>query len=230
MQLFFSHNINKNMIELSKSESNHCVKVLRKSLNDLVQVIDGCGNLYRGRLVDLNPNKALIEITEVKKNFGVREKYVHIAIAPTKKVDRFEWFVEKVVEIGIDEISLIKCQNSERFKINQERIRKIILSATKQSLKGFLPKLNQIEDFKHFVKKDYGNSRKSIAYLKNEITSTLLDQCKGSSNLVCIGPEGDFTDLEIDCAISNGFYPITLGKSRLRTETAGLVACTLMNI
>jgi len=230
MQLFYSTDISDGKIELSQAESHHCVKVLRKSINDIIMVIDGVGNLYTTKLIDLNSEKNILEIIETQKYYGKRENYLHIAIAPTKSMDRLEWFLEKVVEIGIDEITFIECENSERTKIKIERCKKIILSATKQSLKAFLPILNPLVKFDQFINKNHFEMAKSIGYLGSEKSTFLSDYHDDKqSHLVCIGPEGDFSPAEVQMAINNGFQCISLGDSRLRTETAGVVASTLIN-
>tara|TARA_B110000438_G_scaffold298604_1_gene347160 strand:- start:687 stop:1382 length:696 start_codon:yes stop_codon:yes gene_type:complete len=231
MQLFYSTNISDGKIELSQAESHHCVKVLRKSINDIVMVIDGLGNLYTTKLIDSNSKKNILEITNTQKDYGKRENYLHIAIAPTKSMDRLEWFLEKVVEIGIDEITFIRCENSERTKIKMERCKKIILSATKQSLKAYLPTLNPLVEFDQFFNENHFEMAKSIGYLDNEksiILSGYHDDKQ--SHLVCIGPEGDFSPTEIKMAIKKGFQCISLGDSRLRTETTGVVVSTLINL
>ena len=230
MQLFYSNDISGRKIKLSQSESNHCVKVLRKSINDIVMVIDGVGNLYKTALIDLNPKKSILQIIDIQKDYGKRKNYLHIAIAPTKSMDRLEWFLEKVVEIGIDEVTFIRCNNSERTKIKMERCQKIILSAAKQSLKAFLPTLNPFMDFDQFINQSHCEVTKSIGYKRKEKSIFLSDyHSKGGSHLICIGPEGDFVSEEIQMASNNGFQCISLGESRLRTETAGVVTCTLIN-
>tara|TARA_B110000467_G_scaffold85917_1_gene77568 strand:- start:3660 stop:4355 length:696 start_codon:yes stop_codon:yes gene_type:complete len=230
MQLFYSTNIIDGIIELSKDESHHCVKVLRKSVHDVIMVIDGVGNLYTSKLIDLNSKKTILEITNIHRDFSKRANHLHIAISPTKSMDRLEWFIEKVVEIGIDEISLIQCKNSERTKIKMDRCEKIIMSATKQSLKSFLPRLNPLIQFDEFINKIHIEVAKSIGYLGNQEATLLSDYHYGKkSHLICIGPEGDFSPDEVKIAIENGFEIISLGKSRLRTETAGVVASTLIN-
>ena len=231
MQLFYSTNIFDGRIELSKTESHHCLKVLRKSINDIVMVIDGVGNLYTTKLIDLNPKKTMLEITATQRDYGKRENYLHIAITPTKSMDRLEWFIEKVVEIGIDEVTLIQCKNSERTKIKIERCEKIIMAATKQSLKAFLPTLNPFVKFDQFINENHFEVAKSIGYLGSEKSIFLSDYHENKqSHLVCIGPEGDFSSTEVQMAINNGFQCISLGNSRLRTETAGVVAATLINL
>jgi 16S rRNA (uracil1498-N3)-methyltransferase len=231
MQLFYSTDIIDGRIQLSKTESHHCIRVLRKSVDDIVMVIDGVGNLYTTKLIDLDPQKSILEITDTQKDYGKRRNYIHIAIAPTKSVDRLEWFIEKVVEIGIDAITLIQCKHSERTKIKMERCEKIILSATKQSLKAFLPTLNPLVEFDQFITENHSEVGKSIGYLGSEDSILLSDHHDGKqSHLVCIGPEGDFSTGEVQLAMKNGFQCVTLGDSRLRTETAGVVASTLINL
>ena len=231
MQLFYSTDISDGKIELSQAESHHCVKVLRKSINDIIMVIDGVGNLYTTKLIDLNSEKNILEIIETQKYYGKRENYLHIAIAPTKSMDRLEWFLEKAVEIGIDEITFIECKNSERTKIKMERCEKVILSATKQSLKAFLPTLNPLVKFNQFINENHFEMAKSIGYLGSEKSAFLSDYHDDKqSHLVCIGPEGDFLPTEVQMAIKKGFQCISLGDSRLRTETAGVVASTLINL
>ena len=193
MQLFYSTDISDGKIELPQAEFHHCVKVLRKSINDIVMVIDGVGNLYTTKLIDLNSKKNILEIIDIQKDYGKRENYLHIAIAPTKSMDRLEWFLEKVVEIGIDEITFIKCKNSERTKIKMERCEKVILSATKQSLKAYLPTLNPLVEFDQFFNENHFEMAKSIGYLGSEKSAFLSDYHDDKkSHLVCIGPEGDF--------------------------------------
>ena len=231
MQLFYSTNISNGKIVLSKTESHHCIKVLRKSMDDTIMVVDGVGNLYSTRLIDTNAKASILEITNIQKGFGKRKNYLHIAIAPTKNMDRLEWFLEKGVEIGIDEITFIQCINSERTKINMERCNKIIMSAMKQSLKAYLPKLNLIVGFNDFIKGNHSVEAKSIGFLGTGKSMPITDIHKNkNSHIVCIGPEGDFSIEELQLAKENGFQCSSLGDSRLRTETAGVVASTLINL
>jgi len=231
MQLFYSTDISNSKIILSKSESHHCIKVLRKSISDEIMVVDGVGNLYFTKLIGLNPKKVILEITNIQKEYSKRENYIHIAISPTKSMDRLEWFLEKVVEIGIDELTLIQCMNSERTKIKMERCDKIIMSAMKQSLKAYLPKLNPLVKFNEFISQSHSVQIKSIGFLGIKKSTFITDYHKNkNSHLICIGPEGDFSDSEIQIALANGFRCISLGNSRLRTETAGVVVATLINL
>ena len=231
MQLFYSTDIDGRRIFLSESESRHCIKVLRKQINDNVMVVDGLGNLYSTILVNMDPNNTILEIKDIKKQYGKRTKYLHIAISPTKSMDRLEWFLEKVVELGVDEITFIECNNSERFKVNIARCKKIIISAIKQSVKAYLPKLNDLVKFDKFMIQNHHVNVKSICFLGLE-NSTFISNLHDDkrSHLICIGPEGDFTENEVSLAIKNNFNCISLGNSRLRTETAGVVVATMINL
>ncbi len=230
MQLFYSTIILDDEILLDKQESHHCIRVLRKKMGDKIYVIDGNGPLYTGEIIEVDPKKCVLRIIDKNIEFHNRESYIHIAIAPTKSMDRFSWFLEKAVEIGIDEFSLLITQNSERQKINIDKCKKTIISATKQSLQGKIPIINELINFNEFMQFKHKESAKSIGFIHEEIKSSFADIHHGeSSHLICIGPEGDFSNSEIDLAIENGFSPISLGNTRLRTETAGMVATTLAN-
>jgi 16S rRNA (uracil1498-N3)-methyltransferase len=171
-----------------------------------------------------------VEVTKTIVGFGKRNHYLHLAVAPTKNTDRFEWFLEKATEIGVDEITPILCEHSERKVIKDDRLEKVVISAMKQSLKAYLPKLNPLTPLKDLLNAEF-EGKKFIAHcydldkreLKNELTES-------SSHLVLIGPEGDFSEEEIQLAITQQFIPVSLGESRLRTETAGVVACHTVNL
>lgn len=228
MNLFYEKNIgNQTIISFSKEESNHCVKVRRMKINDLISLIDGKGYLYNAKIIDANHKKCAVEIIG-KKFIEKQKKYkLHIAIAPTKNIDRFEWFVEKAVEIGVDEITPLICRFSERKIIKYERIERIIVSAMKQSLKYYKPVLNPLVDFKEFVK-TAKNDQKFIAYCKADesiASYTLQDEI-----LFLIGPEGGFADFEFDFATKNGYKPLKINEFRLRTETAGVFISSAINI
>ncbi len=229
MQLFYEPNASGDQFILNEEESRHCIKVLRKKVGDKISIIDGKGNFYTCQIIEANPKKCLLKsievISEEQKNF-----YIHIAIAPTKNIDRIEWFVEKAVELGIDEISFLLCQNSERRQLKLERIEKKTISAMKQSLKATLPKLNELQNFDAFIKANNG-SDKFIGFVDMDNPNQLYMQARrGSNYLMLVGPEGDFTIDEVQLAINNGFKKISLGKSRLRTETAGIAACCFLNM
>lgn len=230
MNLFFSTDVNNNQIRLDQDESKHCIKVLRLERNDIIQVTDGKGNLYEALISDLTRGivtASIISVKESKRDKGFR---LHIAIAPTKNSDRFEWFLEKAVEIGIDEISPVFCSRSERNRINSERLHKILISAAKQSLKTRLPSLNEGSPFEKFVNKPFAGLKLVASCLADKEKEIQNAYTKGQDVLVLIGPEGDFSDTEIDSALKSGFDPVSLGESRLRTETAGVYVTAVINL
>jgi 16S rRNA (uracil1498-N3)-methyltransferase len=231
MQLFFTQNIHNNIAILEEDEARHAIQVLRKRVGDTVSLTDGLGNWYEGDIIELNKKNCVVGIKTIRETYNKRAFYLHIAIAPTKNIDRFEWFLEKATEIGIDEITPLICQRSERTIIKPERLRGVIASAMKQSLKAYLPKLNESIDFQHFIKQDFSfYKKKSIAYCNDDTTPPLsIGYEKGSSSVILIGPEGDFSELEVQTAFEQNFGGVGLGKSRLRTETAGIVACHTLN-
>ena len=228
MQLFYCPWINKGDDFLDIEESRHCVKVLRKKTGDLINITDGLGNFYQAELADLNSKKCFFKILSsksVKKN----NYSIHIAIAPTKNSDRIEWFIEKAVEIGVDKISLIQTSYSERKTINPDRIKKKAVSAMKQSVRAFLPELATMEKLNNFINSQI-EDQKFIAHLESETTEYLEHLANpGNGYLILIGPEGGFSDEEISMAKSNQFKVVKMGDYRLRTETAGIVACAIFN-
>ncbi len=229
MQLFFTPDINSELYTLPEEESKHAIRVLRMKTGDVMNLIDGKGNLYTAEIISDNPKRCEVKITDTKKEFEKRNHYLHIAIAPTKNIERFEWFLEKATEIGIDEITPIESKNSERAVVKNERLNKVIVSAIKQSIKAYLPKLNEIKPFEKFLK-EFSADGKYIAHCREGVKQNLKTiYSKNKSAIILIGPEGDFTKDEIELAKQNGFKEITLGNSRLRTETAGVVACTIIN-
>ena len=230
MNIFYEQNI-KETLRLNEEESRHAVKVLRLSAGDLLYVVDGKGGFYECQVKTPHDKKCEIKIVEETQNYGLRDYYIHLIIAPTKNLDRIEWMVEKCVEIGINEISFIQTRYSERKEIKTIRIEKIAIGAMKQSLKAFLPKINEMISWKEFLKKDYSENFKMIAHLEEGSRKLIQQIAKPKSKYaILIGPEGDFTPEEINQALEKGFVPVTLGESRLRTETAGLVACHALNI
>ena len=222
MQLFLVH-ITGNEFPLDAAEVQHCVKVLRKSIGDRIDFITGDGNLYEGEISFTSKSKVYGSFNKVKSNFGTVPYSLTIAIAPTKNMDRIELFVEKAVEMGIDTIVPIICDHSERKIIKEERLRKIVLSATKQSLKGKLTQVQSALSFKEFIVQEHSNLL--IAHCENGHKSSLKEVLDANATTtIMIGPEGDFSPAEIQLALDAGARPIHLGSSRLRTETAGLVA------
>ena len=230
MQLFYTADINSNEYTLSKEESKHCIMVLRKTIDDEVNLVDGKGGLYTARITNDNVKSCQLEIVNSEKEFGKSKTHIHLAIAPTKSNDRFEWFLEKATEIGINEITPIICDNSERKVLKLERMNKILVSAMKQSKRAYLPKLNDVIHYKAFIQSNF-NEDCYIAHCFDDEKPQLKDTLnKGEDSLLLIGPEGDFSTNEIQLAEENNFKAVSLGSSRLRTETAGVVACHTINL
>ncbi|MBO7502314.1 MAG: 16S rRNA (uracil(1498)-N(3))-methyltransferase [Paludibacteraceae bacterium] len=217
---------------LSEEESAHCVRVLRYTLGDEILLTDGQGTTYTARITNPHPKHCEFEILSSEKQEPNHAFRLHIAIAPTKNVERLEWMVEKCTEIGVDEITPILCRFSERKQLRTDRLEKIILSAAKQSLTPYLPKLNELTPYDELIRRATEQDRFIAHCYKNEKRELKDLIRKGNSVLVLIGPEGDFSEQEVQDALSLGFRPVSLGNSRLRTETAGVVAChtaVLMN-
>lgn len=226
MQLFYNSSIDSSTTEITfdKIESRHIVRVLRKKEGDILQITNGNGFLFEVEIIIANDKKCLAKIISKKEKAKPWNYYLHIAIAPTKNNDRLEWFLEKSTEIGIDEITPIICKNSERRVVKLERFEKIIQSAMKQSLKFFKPKLNAPLKFNDFIAQNH-EGKLCIAHCEDEEKNLLQSVIKPSEKItILIGPEGDFSLEEIQKALQNKYIPISLGESRLRTETAGLVA------
>lgn len=214
---------------LSEEESKHCIRVLRLRLGDEVILINGQGGWFKAEIADAHPKRTLVTIVAVIPNFNQRNHYLHIAIAPTKNIERFEWFLEKATEIGIDEITPILCAHSERRELKIERLSKRITAAMKQSLKAYHPKLNPLTPFNEFLQQ-VDNNQKFIAHCMEGEKGFLKDLLAPSASCtVLIGPEGDFSPAEVQLASQFEFVPISLGQSRLRTETAALAACFEVN-
>ena len=224
MNIFYAPDILCEQV-LSEEESAHAVRVLRLQAGDKIEVVDGAGGFYKAVIVNPHPKRCSFEIIEKTGEYGKRDFKLHIAIAPTKNIERYEWFIEKAVEIGIDEITPLLCRFSERKIIKPERLEKIIVSAAKQSLKAYFPKLNPMVSFDDFIKSQNA-SQKFIAHCYEEEKILLQNIYRKTSDvIVLIGPEGDFSVEEVQKAIKLHFKPVSLGSSRLRTETAGVVAC-----
>ncbi len=233
MQLFYSDlpKQTKTTYTFPREESKHIIKVLRKRIDDHIYITNGRGHLFTSIIIDENPNKCTVSIL----SYAYHEPlpyYLHMAVAPTKLNDRFEWFLEKATEIGISEITPILCDNSERKTIKTERYNKILQSALKQSLQYHLPKLNNLTPLKDFLASSKQESSiKCIAHCEKGPKQTLNKLIKKENRItILIGPEGDFSTSEIKKALDNEFTPITLGNTRLRTETAALLACASVSI
>ena len=214
---------------LSEEESKHAIRVLRLEPGDKVQLIDGRGCFYDAEIKDAHPKRTILNITSVTEAFNKRNHYLHIAVAPTKNIERLEWFLEKATEIGIDEISLIITQRSERKEAKIDRLNKIITAAIKQSLKAYHPVLNDAVKLNQLLTQPF-DGQKFIAHCEPGGKLDLRKELNLQGRyLILIGPEGDFSPAEIELALENAFKPITLGEARLRTETAALEACFEVN-
>lgn len=226
MQVFYAPEVSGDQYILDERESKHTVKVLRMRTGDNVRLIDGKGNLFEGVISSPDAMKCAIKITGCRCEFEKRNYSLHIAISPLKNPDRFEWFIEKSVEIGIDMITPLICRNTEKKGFKSERINNIIISAMKQSLKAKLPVLNQPLSFDDFLGQVHGPGKRMIACCHENIDREKVSSVYNTGDaLVLIGPEGDFSYEEVQKAIDAGFVPVHLGTSRLRTETAGVAAC-----
>ena len=226
MQLFYNPTINDTISSFSfdKEESKHIIKVLRKKDTDILFVTNGLGTLFKTEITLASDTKCTVKIVSIEKLENPKY-HLHLAVAPTKMNDRYEWFLEKATEIGISEITPIICDHSERKQIKTDRFDKIILSAMKQSNHCFLPKLNEPIAYKEFIKiKNEG--LQLIAHCEETNKKTLKSILKPNQNVtLLIGPEGDFSEKEIQLALENNFIAVSLGNTRLRTETAAIVAC-----
>ena len=229
MHVFYTPDIMNNP-ELPEEEAGHCLRVLRLNIGDEILLTDGNGYFYKAAISAATGKRCQVRIIEKIYQEPLWKGHLHIAMAPTKMMDRIEWFAEKATEIGMDELTFLNCRYSERKVIKTERIEKIVVSAVKQSLKARKPVINELTDFEKFLQTDFKGD-KFIAHC-NEGEKILLKDAitPGNDALVLIGPEGDFSKEEVEKAIERGFKPISLGKSRLSTETAALVAVHTMNL
>ncbi|MGY4383156.1 16S rRNA (uracil1498-N3)-methyltransferase [Pedobacter sp. UYP24] len=232
MHVFYTPDIDSSEYSLSEEESKHCTKVLRLQKGAFIHLIDGKGGLYKAELIEEHKKRVTVKIINVILEYNKRDYYLHIAIAPTKNMDRLEWFLEKATEIGIDEITMVICARSERRATKEDRLNKVVTSAVKQSLQAYHPKVNQDVSLLEFLKcENQASSVKFIAHcLDNEPRNYLSDiSVPEKKYTILIGPEGDFSPSEIELALHFGFKPLTLGNTRLRTETAGIAACFEVN-
>jgi len=229
MHIFYSDQPGAKEFLLDNTESGHLARVLRLRKDDHVLVINGSGSLYECSIIEPDSKMARLKIISESKNYNLLNYHLHIAIAPTKSIDRFEFFVEKAVEIGISEITPLLTSRSERTRVKKERIEKIIISAMKQSIKCTRTKVNEPVKIDHFLRNG-GSEQRLIAHCleSEDLKSVKSAYMPGSDVTILIGPEGDFTANEIDNAVESGYIPISLGTSRLRTETAGITACSLI--
>jgi len=227
---FSTPDISGNTYTLDETESKHCVRVLRLEQGDEITLVDGRGGFYSAEITEPNAKRCSVKIIRTEQNRGLQPFEVHLAIAPTKNIERLEWFLEKATEIGIKRVIPLICQHSERREIKSERLEKVMISAMKQSAKAFLPQLEQATRFSDLIAQPF-DGQKFIAHcdeFKRELLkNTVVPRQK---YLMLIGPEGDFSPEEIQASIDSGFRSVSLGESRLRTETAGIVACHTFNL
>ncbi len=227
MNLFYLPGIADGIHYLDAEESRHAVKVLRMEAGDEITLADGKGTWYYARIKNADAKKCTFDVFD-KKHFPKRDYSIHLAIAPTKNADRIEWLMEKNVEMGIDEISFMQCQTSERKNVNIERIEKIAISAMKQSQQAWLPVINPLKPFREIIQQQADQKFIGHVDASNPHHLKALAQPK-KKYLILIGPEGDFSNEELELAQKNGFKKISLGTNRLRTETAGMVACQILH-
>jgi 16S rRNA (uracil1498-N3)-methyltransferase len=232
MHIFYSTHINAGEALLSPEESAHCIRVLRLGKGDKVHLIDGQGGMYDAIITHPDAKQCQLEITGIIDHYKGRNFTLHIAIAPTKNIDRFEWFIEKAVEIGIDIITPILCHRSERRILKTNRLHKLIISTMKQAMVPYHPALHELTKYDSLISSLGGSSyNRFIAHCDESEKKKLKDVLAPQTNVILlIGPEGDFTQGEIDLAIAHDFVPVSLGYNRLRTETAGIVACQTFNL
>lgn len=226
MQLFYNPNISQHETSFifDKEESKHIVKVLRKKESDILFVTNGLGFLFKTEITLASDSKCSVKILSFEQQETPKFN-LHLAVAPTKMNERYEWFLEKATEIGIQEITPIICEHSERKVIKTDRFQKIIESAMKQSLHYYMPKLNEPISYKDFIKKEF-DGQKFIAHCEETDKKSLKNELQFNQNVtILIGPEGDFSVKEIQMALDNKYIPVSLGNTRLRTETAAIVAC-----
>ena len=232
MELFFSRDIEGGICRLDHDESGHCIKVLRHRCGDEISVIDGCGTLYRCRITADSHKGVEAMVLETTENWGGHPYRLHLAVCPTKNNDRYEWFAEKACEIGLDILSPVIGDHSERRVLKTARVEKILISASKQSLKAAVPVINEPVSVKEFISSCDRDALKLIAYCFEDETiprrsiKEVLDSYEGTDVVVMIGPEGDFSHEEATLALEAGFIPVHLGTSRLRTETAAVTAAS----
>jgi 16S rRNA (uracil1498-N3)-methyltransferase len=226
MQIFYAPDINGDTYTLDVNESKHIVRVLRMTRGTEVRLIDGKGNLYEGKIEIPDQKKCTIIITGIIKDFERRNYRLHIAISLLKSAERFEWFIEKSVEIGVDAITPLICSNTEKTGLKNDRFNSIIISAMKQSLKATMTILNPLCSFNDFITENHEGTQ-MIAHCKDSFRRSSIPDIysKNENAIILIGPEGDFSNDEISKAAGNGYEQVHLGKSRLRSETAGIASC-----
>jgi 16S rRNA (uracil1498-N3)-methyltransferase len=232
MNIFYAPDTVLPEVTLSPEESAHCVRVLRLGAGEKVQVIDGKGGYYNAVVAIPDAKHCRLTVTDTIEKPSQRNYSIHIAIAPTKNIERFEWFIEKSVEIGIDIITPLLCHHSERRVLKTDRLERLIISTMKQAIIPVHPLLHELTGFKEFIAAQANNDTDLfIAHCEEGDRKELSAVCRpGKNTLVLIGPEGDFSPDEIKLALGRQYIPVSLGQNRLRTETAGVVACHTVNL
>lgn len=232
MHVFYTPDIDGSTVnaQLPEEEAAHAIRVLRLQPGDEVMLTDGKGCFYRAEISASDKKRCMVHILEKQPQAPLWKNHIHLAVAPTKNMDRMEWLAEKATEIGLDEITFLDCRYSERKVIKTDRIEKIIISAIKQSLKARMPILHGMTGFTQFVSQPFSGQKFIAHCYKNERQELKDILHPGEDAVVLIGPEGDFSEEEVNLALSKGFIPISLGPSRLRTETAALVATHIINL
>ncbi|MDN3587351.1 16S rRNA (uracil(1498)-N(3))-methyltransferase [Pedobacter aquatilis] len=230
MNIFYTPDITDSFYTLNEEESKHCARVLRLPIGALVYLVDGIGGFYTAEITSDNPKRVTLKVIKAETEYGKRNHYLHIAVAPTKNIDRLEWFLEKATELGIDEITPIITDRSERRVVKADRLNKVITSAVKQSIKAYHPKLNEAISFDGLMKQRFEGDKLIAHCIDNLEKKYISDLVRPFQKyLILIGPEGDFTPNEVNDALNKDFKPLTLGNNRLRTETAALAACFEIN-
>lgn len=228
MNIFFSRDVHGSQVILDPVESQHCIKVLRQGAGDSITIVDGKGTFMEGIISVPDPKACVVSVSKSEYEYGKRNYHLHVAIAPTKNIERFEWFLEKATEIGVDEITPIICQRSERKILREDRLEKLIISAMKQSVKAYLPVLHPMVAFQKFTSASFPGNRLIAHCIESEKQDLIRIKNTGNRFTILIGPEGDFSETEVEMAVAKGYSPVSLGSSRLRTETAGVVACQVI--
>lgn len=228
MNLFYTPEIqpHHSSFLLSEEESKHAVRVLRLSVGNIIHLVDGRGGMYKTEIIEAHPKRTSLRIIQVIEDYSPSTYHLHVAVAPTKNIDRIEWFLEKATEIGLQEFTPIICAHSERKEVKIERLEKVAVAAMKQSLKAYLPKINPAISFAKFIESQHEvQSTKAIAHCVDSAKQYIgASFSMNTKYLILIGPEGDFSEDEIQQAILRGYKPISLGEARLRTETAALAS------
>ena len=231
MHVFYTPDINGSAYSLNEEESKHCTRVLRLKEGDPVTLVDGKGGLYQALIKSTGKREVQLAVISSEQEYQKRNHRLHIAVAPTKNIDRLEWFLEKATEIGIDEITPIIAERSERKVVKDDRLFKVITAAVKQSLQAYHPQLNTAVSLADFLKKESADTKMIAHCIAGEPRRFISEIIQPhQSYTILIGPEGDFSPDEIQSALSNQYQPISLGNTRLRTETAALAACFEVNL